>query len=705
MKKLAILLMTSSILFSSCKQKTICENDNPFFCPWETPFEVPPFEEIKNEHYLPAFEEGIKRQTAEIDAIIASEEEPTFENTILPLDKSGEFLTRVAGVFYNLNSANTNDTIQELAQTISPMLSKHRDNISMNPELFKRVKAVYDNKDNAGLDASQLRALEIHYRGFDRNGANLNKEDQQKLREYNEKLTKLTLDFAQNLLAETNKTFKLVIDNKADLTGLSDAIISGAAETAKASGMEGKWVFTLQKPSLIPFLQYAENRDLREKIYRGYFMRGNNNNKFDNKDILEQIAAIRAEKAKLFGFNNYAEYVIDINMAKTPANVNNFLNKLWEPALEISKKEVKEMQAIIDAEGGSFKLASWDWWYYAEKLRKQKYDLDESQITPYFKLENVRDGMFWVANQLYGITLTKVENAPKYHKDVELYEVNEANGDHIGVLYLDFHPRNSKEPGAWCTDFRAATYKDGKKVDPVMSIVCNFTKPTDDLPALLTWDEVTTMFHEFGHALHFLFVDGKYNATAGLVARDYVELPSQIMENFASEPQVLKHFAKHYETGKVIPDELIEKIVKSGHFNQGFMTVEYLAASLLDIDYHMLTPGETIDDALKFEKESMNKIGLIKEILPRYRSTYFGHIFSGSSYSAGYYVYIWAAQLDADAFDAFKQSGDIFNKDLAAKFRKYCLEECGEDEGMVQYIKFRGQEPSIEPLLERRGLK
>jgi peptidyl-dipeptidase Dcp len=697
--------MTSSILFSSCKQKTICENDNPFFCPWETPFEVPPFEEIKNEHYLPAFEEGIKRQTAEIDAIIASEEEPTFENTILPLDKSGEFLTRVAGVFYNLNSANTNDTIQELAQTISPMLSKHRDNISMNPELFKRVKAVYDNKDNAGLDASQLRALEIHYRGFDRNGANLNEEDQQKLREYNEKLTKLTLDFAQNLLAETNKTFKLVIDNKADLAGLSDAIISGAAETAKASGMEGKWVFTLQKPSLIPFLQYAENRDLREKIYRGYFMRGNNNNKFDNKDILEQIAAIRADKAKLFGFNNYAEYAIDINMAKTPANVNNFLNKLWEPALEISKKEVKEMQAIIDAEGGNFELASWDWWYYAEKLRKQKYDLDESQITPYFKLENVRDGMFWVANQLYGITLTKVENAPKYHKDVELFEVNEANGDHIGVLYLDFHPRNSKRPGAWCTDFRAATYKDGKKVDPVMSIVCNFTKPTDDLPALLTWDEVTTMFHEFGHALHFLFVDGKYNATAGLVARDYVELPSQIMENFASEPQVLKHFAKHYETGEVIPDELIEKIVKSGHFNQGFMTVEYLAASLLDLDYHMLTPGETIDDALKFEKESMNKIGLIKEILPRYRSTYFGHIFSGSSYSAGYYVYIWAAQLDADAFDAFKQSGDIFNKDLAAKFRKHCLEECGEDEGMVQYIKFRGQEPSIEPLLERRGLK
>lgn len=704
MKKFAILLMASGMLFSSCKQKTACENDNPFFCAWDTPFEVPPFEKITSEHYLPAFEEGIKRHNAEIEAIIASEAEPTFENTILPLDKSGEFLGRVASVFYNLNGANTNDTLQKLAQTISPMLSKHRDNISMNPELFKRVKAVYDNKDNEGLDASQLRALEIHYRGFDRNGANLDEEAQQKLRSYNEKLTKLTLDFGQNLLAETNKTFKLVIDNKEDLAGLSDGIISGAAETAKAEGMEGKWVFTLQKPSLIPFLQYAENRDLREKIYRGYFMRGNNNNEYDNKDILEQIAAIRAERAKLFGFNNYAEYAIDINMAKTPENVYNFLNKLWDPALERAKREVVEMQAIIDAEGGNFKLASWDWWYYAEKLRKQKYDLDESQITPYFKLENVREGMFWVANQLYGITFSKVENAPKYHEDVELYEVKEANGDHVGVLYVDWHPRGSKRPGAWCTDFRAATYKDGKKIDPVMSIVCNFTKATGDLPALLTWDEVTTMFHEFGHALHFLFVDGKYDATAGLVARDYVELPSQIMENFAAEPQVLKHFAKHYETGEVIPDELIEKIVKSGHFNQGFMTVEYLAASLLDMDYHMLKPGETIEDALKFEEEAMNKIGLIEEIIPRYRSTYFGHIFSGSSYSAGYYVYIWAAQLDADAFNAFKQSGDIFNKDLAAKFRTHCLEQCGEDEGMVQYMKFRGQEPSIEPLLERRGL-
>lgn len=696
--------MATGIFFNSCNQQEpcICENENPFFCCWDTPFEVPPFDKITADHYLPAIEEGIKRHTTEIEAIIANEEAPSFKNTILPLDKSGEFLGKVAGVFYNLNSAHTNDTMQKLAQEISPMLSKHRDNISMNPELFKRVKAVYENRENADLDASQLRALEIHYRGFIRNGADLDEDAQAKLRGYNEELTNLTLKFGQNLLHETNSTFKLVIDNKEDLAGLPEGVISAAAE---AAGEEGKWVFTLQKPSWIPFLQYSEKRELRKKLYRGYFMRGNNGNEYDNKKILEKIATIRAERAKLFGFNNYAEYAVDINMAKTPQNVYDFLHKLWEPALEMAKQEVKEMQAIIDAEGGNFKLESWDWWYYAEKLRKQKYDLDESQITPYFKLENVRDGMFWVAEQLYGIKLTKVENAPVYQEDVELYEVNEANGDHIGVLYVDWQARDSKRPGAWCTDFRASSHKDGKKVAPVMSIVCNFTKPTGDLPALLTWDEVTTAFHEFGHALHFLFVDGKYNATAGLVPRDYVELPSQIMENFAAEPQVLKQFAKHYETGEVIPDELIEKITKSGHFNQGFMTVEYLAASLLDMDYHMLNPGESLEDALKFEHESMDKIGLIEEIIPRYRSTYFGHIFSGSSYSAGYYVYIWAALLDADAFDAFKQSGDIFNKELAEKFRTHCLEQCGEDEGMVQYLKFRGQEPSIEPLLERRGLK
>jgi peptidyl-dipeptidase Dcp len=404
----------------------------------------------------------------------------------------------------------------------------------------------------------------------------------------------------------------------------------------------------------------------------------------------------------LLGYPSFAAYVIDDNMAKTPANVNEFLMKLWNASLPVSKKEVIEMQKIIDKEGGKFKLESWDWWYYAEKVRKEKYDLDENELKPYFSLSNVRDGMFYVANKLYGITFTKRTDLPVYQEDVETFEVKEADGSHLGILYLDYYPRDGKRGGAWCTDFQSSGWRDGKKVDPIISMVCNFTKPTADVPSLISWDETTTLFHEFGHALHGLFTEGKYDRTAGSVPRDYVELPSQIMENWAGEPQVLKVYAKHYKTGEVIPDQLIEKIVKSGLFNQGFETVEYLAASLLDLDYHTLTEPKEIIVA-DFEKRAMDSIGLISEILPRYRSTYFAHIFSGG-YASGYYVYIWAAVLDADAFNAFKESGDLYNPGLAAKFRKYCLAESGDDEGMVQYRKFRGQEPTIAPLLKRRGL-
>lgn len=692
-----------------CKPKTentttTEEISNPFFTEWQTPFNVPPFDKIKNEHYLPAVKEGIKQINQEIEAIIATQEEPDFENTIVAFDKTGDLLMSVRNVFQNLKSANADAEMQELAKTIVPMFSKSDDEIYMNPQLFKRVKAVYDKKETLSLDASQLRALDIHYRNFIRRGAGLDSTNKEKLKALNEKLTTLSLEFGQNLLKETNSSLKLVIDDEKDLAGLPEAIVAGAAEAAKLDSLAGKWLFTLHKPSLIPFLQFAENRELREKIYKGYYMRANNNNDSDNKEVLKQMALLRAERAKLFSKNNHAEFVIDINMAKTPQNVFSFLDKLWEPALKISKKEREEMQAIIDAEGGDFKLASWDWWYYAEKLRKQKYDLDEAQLAPYFKLENVRDGIFWVSNKLYGITFHKIEDAPIYHKDVEVYEVKEANGEHLAVLYLDYHPRESKRAGAWNTSFRDVKYRDGKRSQSIQSIVCNFTKPTGDLPALLNWDEVNTLFHEFGHALHFMFVDGKYDATAGLVARDYVELPSQFMENYASEPEVLKQYAKHYKTGEVIPDELVAKIKKSGHFNQGFATVEYLAASYLDLAYHTLEYGQDIEDVLAFEQAAMDKIGLIDEIIPRYRSTYFAHIFSGG-YSAGYYVYTWAAVLDADAYQAFVESGDIFNPELAQKFRQHCLTQCGEDEGMTQYKKFRGKDPSVEPLLARKGLK
>lgn len=446
-----------------------------------------------------------------------------------------------------------------------------------------------------------------------------------------------------------------------------------------------------------------KKRELREKIYRGYFMRGDNGNSNDNNASLKEIVRLRAEKARVLGFENYAAYVIDDNMAKTPATVDAFLNKLMVASLPVAKSELAEMQKIADSEGGKFKLQSWDWWYYSEKLHKLKYDLDENELKPYFSLENVRNGMFAVAGKLYGITFTKVSNLPVYQKDVETFEVKEADGSHLGILYLDYFPRESKSGGAWCTDFQSAGWENGKKVDPVISMVCNFTPPTGDMPALLNFDETSTLFHEFGHALHGLFSQGKYNRTAGNVPQDYVELPSQVMENWAADPQVLKMYAKHFKTGEVIPDKLIAKIEKSGLFNQGFVTVEYLAASILDLDYHELAKPANVEPGT-FEKEAMAKAGLIPEILPRYRSTYFAHIFSGG-YAAGYYVYIWAAVLDADAFDYFKQSGNIFNPELAAKFRKNCLAESGDDEGMIQYKKFRGQEPSMDPLLKRRGLK
>ena len=704
MKRIFLLLISGMILLNACKKQEKTDSSNPFFTQWDTPFQVPPFDKIENSHYLPAVKEGIQQHIAEIDAIIANKEEATFDNTILALDKSGDLLTKVVNVFFNLTEANTNEEMQSLAREIAPMLSAHQDNITMNEALFNKVKQVYEKRNTSGLDPSQIRVVDKTYELFVRNGANLNNEDKEKLRTLNEELTNLSVKFGQNLLAETNNSYKLVIDNPEDLDGLPENVIAGAADAAKEDSLEGKWLFTLHKPSWIPFLQYSTKRDLRAKIYKGYTMRGNNNNDYDNKEILRKIAALRAERAGLLGFKNHAAYTIDINMAKTPENVYNFLFKIWDPALKKSKQEVKDMQAIIDAEGGKFKLAPADWWYYAEKVRKQKYDLDESQLKPYFKLENVRDGMFWVANQLYGITFTKLENIPVYHPEVEVYEAKEADGSHIGLLYLDYFPRESKSGGAWCTTFRDAKYRDGKKIAPVVSIVCNATKPAGELPSLLSWDDVTTLFHEFGHALHALFTDGKYDMTAGSVPRDFVELPSQIMENWASEPVVLKHFGKQYNTGETIPDELIEKIQKSGQFNQGFETVEYLAAALLDLDYHVLNPGDSIPDVLAFEKQSMDHIGLISEIIPRYRSTYFAHIFDGG-YDAGYYVYIWAGVLDSDAFDAFKQSGDIFNKDLAARFRKYCLAEGGEDEGMVQYRKFRGQDPSVDALLVKRGLK
>jgi peptidyl-dipeptidase Dcp len=704
MKKSFILIFALGMVLFSCqnqKKESDTNMENPFFKEWTTPYGVPPFEEIKVEHFLPALKEGITQRETEVEAIVANTAEPTFENTILALDKSGELLGKVSGTFYPLSSANTNDEMQALAREISPLMTQHRDNISLNPELFERIKSVYDRRNNLGLDKEQMRATEKYYEDFVRGGANLSDADQSKLRELNEELSKLSLQFGENLLAETNRNFKLVIENKADLAGLSDDVIARAADDAKAAGEEGKWVFTLAKPSMLPFLQYAENRDLREKLYRGYFMRGDNDNEHDNKEIIKKIVKLRDERARLLGFGNHAEYIIDVNMAKTPEAVYEFLMQLWEPAMVMAKKDRDEMQAIINREGGNFKLASWDWWYYAEKLRKQKFDLDEAEIKPYFSLDNAKEGLFYVVERLYGLKL-EPRDWPTYHEEAEVYEVLEADGSKLGVMYMDFHPRDGKRVGAWSTAFRSATYRDGERIPRIGSIVMNFTRPSGDTPALLSFDEVSTFFHEFGHALHGLFSDGPYDRTAGSVPRDFVELPSQVMEHWAAEPEVLKVYARHYQTGEPIPDELIEKLELSGTFNQGFETGEFVAAALLDMDYHT-TENTEIADVRAFEKASMDNIGLIDEILPRYRSTYFSHIFSGG-YSAGYYVYYWAGVLDTDAFYAFKETGDIFNQEVAAKFRTL-LEKCGADDGMTVYKNFRGKEPSIEPYLEKKGLK
>ncbi len=677
------------------------EESNPFFSEYDTPFGVPPFSKIKEEHFMPAFKEGMKQQKREIEAIINNPETPTFENTIEAMERSGALLTKVSDVFDNLTSANTNDNLQEIAKEVTPLLSGHNDDINLNPNLFERVKQVYDKKDEIALSGEQSALLEKYYKNFVRGGANLDPEKQKRFREINEQLSLFSLQFGENILKEDN-AFELVIDNEEDLAGLPQSAVKGAAETASERGYEGKWVFTLHKPSLIPFLQYSEKRGLREKMFKGYINRGDNGNELDNKEILSKMAALRVERANLLGYKTHADFILDENMAKTPDRVYKLLDQLWVAALPIAKKEAKDMQEMIKSEGNNFKLEAWDWWYYSEKVKKARYDLDDAALRPYFKLENVRDGAFAVATNLYGITFEERPDLPVYHPDVKAFEVKEADGKHIGILYTDYFPRASKRGGAWMNAYRKQFRQDGKNITPVIANVCNFSKPTGDKPALLSFDEVETLFHEFGHALHGLLSNSTYHTISGTsVPRDFVELPSQIMENWASEPEVLKSYARHYETNEPIPDELIEKLENSGHFNQGFATVEYLAASFLDMDWHTLTEVKELDP-VEFENNSLNKIGLIPEIVSRYRSPYFRHIFSGG-YSSGYYSYIWAAVLDADAFEAFKENG-LFDKKTALAFRENVLSKGGSDDPMTLYVKFRGAEPKIEPLLKRRGL-
>ncbi len=682
----------------SCNS-TVDSGENPFFSEWNTPHGVPPFDRIKTEHFMPAIERGMSLHLEEIDAITSNNDEPTFENVVLAYDNSGKMLSQVSLIFGMLCAADMTPEMQELQQEIMPMLSAHSDKISLNDKLFERIKAVYDKRGDLKLDADQMRLTEKLYNNFVRNGALLDAEGKARLAEINTELSMTSVKYGNNLLADTNN-FTLEL-TKNDLDGLPASVTNAACEKAAAMGKGAdKYVFTLHKPSWIPFLTYSTRRDLREQIYKAYLNRCNNDDEFDNKKLINDFVRLRIEKANLLGYPSYAAYVVADQMAGTTDAVYSLLEEIWAPALESAKAELADMEKIFKRDYPNEEFASWDWWYYAEKVRKQKYALDEEMLRPYFALENVQNGIFFVANRLYGITFRPV-NVPLYHPEATAYEVLDTDDSHIGILYFDYFPRETKSQGAWCGNYVDQTYVDGKRVAPTLSIVCNFTRPTAGEPALLTLDEAETLFHEFGHALHFLLHDVKYRGLTN-VEGDFVELPSQIMENWAFEPEVLKQYAVHYRTGEVIPKHLVQKMRRSDLFNQGFVTTELLAASLSDMDIHSLTEYKEFDP-MAFEKEVLTKKrGLIPQIEPRYRYPYFSHIFDGG-YSAGYYFYTWAEVLDKDAYEAFRESRDIFNRDIAKRLRTL-LSSGGSKDGMTLYRAFRGQDPDKKAMLKGRGL-
>ena len=702
MKKISLFALVV-ITLASCSPKKETMT-NPFFQAFDTPYGVPAFDKISVEDYMPAFTEGMKQQNTEIQAIIDNPDAPTFENTIAAMDYSGEILDRVSSIFYNMTESNTSEELQQIAKDIAPVLSKHSDDIYLNGSLFARVKTVFDNRETEGLDKEQQMLLEQIYRHFVNGGANLDTNKKNRFRGINERLSMLSLQFGENLLKETNE-YTLVIEDEKDLSGLPQWVIDGAAAEAASRQLENKWVFTLQKPSWIPFLQYSTNRDLRKQLLLAYANRGDNNNEFDNKTIAMEMVNLRLEKANLLGFDTWADFKLDDRMAESPAKVYELLEDIMAKALPVAKQEAKEIQKLINDDGNNFSLEAWDWWYYSEQVKAEKYAFNDEALKPYFSLENVLyKGVFGATNKLYGLQYVERTDLPVYHPEVKVFEVQEADGTLIGLLYMDFFPRESKRGGAWMTSFRKQSRtRDGENILPVISVVTNFTKPAGDAPALLSLDETLTLFHEFGHALHGLLSKCTYKGVSGTaVARDFVELPSQVLENWGTEPEVMQMYALHYETGEVIPMELVTKLKNSGHFNQGFATVEFMAAALLDMDLHTIT--ETTEmDATTFETSVMNRIHMMPQIIVRYRPTYFAHIFSGG-YSAGYYSYTWAEVLDADAFEAFKEHG-IFDQATASAFRENILSKGGSDDPMDLYRKFRGQEPTTKAMLSRKGLR
>ena len=672
---------------------------NPFLNEYETPFKIPPFEEIEFAHYEPAFDIGMKEHLKEIEEIANNQQEPTFENTIEAMERSGETLDKVANVFFNLLGSNTNNDMDALAMKISPKLSAHNDSILLNKELFKRIKELFDNKGSFNLTTEQNRLLEETYKRFIRSGANLDNQSMERLTQINSSLSSLSVQFDQNVLKETN-SYSMVIENEEDLDGLPAEEIRQASLLADSEGQSGKWVFKPTRVSMYPFLTYSTQRDLREELYNSYIQRGDNDNEYDNKEIIAEMISLRKEKASMMGFDSHSDYVLDNTMAKTPENVNKLLQTIWKPGVEKAKGEVEEMQKLISDEGGNFELAAWDWWHYSEKLRQEKFDFKEEEVKPYFSEDKVLAGAFDVAQKLFDITFTERNDLPKYRENIRSFIVEDLNKKVIGIFYTDFTLRPNKGGGAWMNTFRSQSKFDGEII-PIVINVCNFPPENADGVSLLSFEQVETLFHEFGHGLHGLLSDAQYPSLSGTsVTRDYVEFPSQMMENWAREPSVIKTFAKHYETGETIPEDLLNKISAAGTFNEGFATTEYVAAAHLDMAYH--TDQGLIEDIDKFEDETLNDLGLIPEIESRYRSTYFGHIFAGG-YSSGYYSYLWTEVLEADAFEAFKDKG-LFDKETADKLKKYVYAAGNTDDLMTQYVRFRGKEPEIEPLLKKRGL-
>ena len=695
MKKILFLSLALVSLMACTK------NENPLLTQQDTPYGVPAFDKVKIEHYMPAFDKAIAEYEAEVAAIVNNPEAPTFANTIEALDRCGGLLDNVIGVFFNVIEADGNDEMNAIAEEVSPKLSALSDGIILNDALFQRVKVVYEMRDELGLNDEQMRLLTETFKSFAQNGANLPEEKKARLKEINQELGLLSLQFGNNVVAETN-AYQLFITDEAQLAGLPESAKAAAKEEAVAAGREDAWLFTPKRTSFTPVLQYCENRELRKELLMAYTTRGNHDNENDNKEIIIKTMQLRVEKAQLFGYDNPADYILADCMAHDAKTVDAFLESVWAPSLKAAKREAAELQKMMNKDLPGEKLQPWDWWYYAEKLRLKKYALNEEELKPYFELSNVRKGAFDLATKLFGLQFEKLEGMPVYNPEVEVFKVTYADGSLVGILYTDYFPRAGKRPGAWMNNI-CNQYVDANGVDhrPVIINVGNFNKPTAGNPSLLSMDDVETLFHEFGHALHGLMSKATYKSLAGTnTPRDFVELPSQFMENYCYHPEVLKTYAFHYQTGEVIPEELVAKINKAGTFNQGFVQTELLSASILDMDYHKMNTTEAFD-VNAFEEASMKKMHMIPEIITRYRSTFYNHIFT-TGYAAGYYSYTWAAVLDADAFAAFEETGDIFNPDMAKKFARL-LEQGGTRDAAILYQEFRGKDADPKHLLNRCG--